>query len=73
MNDYATSTTVGGQGEIHLAGVPFLPGTQVEVVVSPKTADSAAVAESDGLGKLFAALDQAHNREPVRSLRREGL
>jgi hypothetical protein len=74
MNPYETSTTVGGQGEIHLPAVPFTPGTEVEVVVSPKVS---AVAKSDGaddrLGPLLAALDNARNTQPIGPLRRDEL
>jgi hypothetical protein len=74
MNAYETSTTVGGQGEIHLAGVPFQPGTEVEVIISPKTSAAMPAAGTDHrLGKLLAALDHAHNDEPIGSLRREEL
>ena len=74
MDAYETSTTVGGQGEIHLAGVPFQPGTEVEVIISPKTLDPAQEADDSGrLGTLLAALDQARNNEPIGSLRREQL
>jgi hypothetical protein len=74
MNAYETSTTVGGQGEIHLAGVPFEPGTEVEVIVSPKTCDAMPTADANHrLGKLLAALDHAHNDEPIGSLNREAL
>jgi hypothetical protein len=74
MNHYETSTTVGGQGEIHLAGVPFTPGTEVEVVVSPKALAAAQKTEAaDRLGPLLAALDHAHNAQPIGPLRREEL
>lgn len=36
MGTYATSSTVEEQGRVLLAGVPFAPGTEVEVTVSPK-------------------------------------
>ncbi len=36
MNIYETSATVEDQGRIHVAGVPFAPGTEVEVTISPK-------------------------------------
>jgi hypothetical protein len=36
MNTYATSTTVEPQGDIRVVGVPFAPGTEVEVTISPK-------------------------------------
>lgn len=74
MNTYETSTTVGGQGEIHLAGVPFQPGTEVEVIVSPKMSDVMPEADaSHRLGTLLAALDHAHNEQPIGSLKREEL
>jgi hypothetical protein len=36
VNAYETSTTVQPQGDIRLVGVPFAPGTGVEVTVSLK-------------------------------------
>jgi len=36
MNTYETSATVEGQGEVHVAGVPFAPGTEVEISISLK-------------------------------------
>ncbi len=36
MNAYETSATVGEQGRVFVAGVPFPPGTEVEVTVSAK-------------------------------------
>jgi hypothetical protein len=71
MNHYETSTTVGGQGEIHLAGLPFTPGTEVEVVVSPKA--PVTPASSDRLAALLAALDRGRNAQPIGPLRREEL
>jgi hypothetical protein len=35
-------TTVGAHGEVLLQGLPFEPGQPVEVLVVPKTAESAA-------------------------------
>jgi hypothetical protein len=69
MNHYETSATIGGQGDIHLAGLPFTPGTEVEIVVSPKPATEA----NDRAARLFAALDKARNTEPVGPLNREEL
>ncbi len=66
MSAYETSTTVGGQGEIHLASVPFQPGTEVEVIINPKARGALQEADANGgLGALLAALDQAHNDEPI--------
>jgi hypothetical protein len=74
MSNYETSTTVGGHGDIHLSGVPFQPGTEVEIVVSPKHVDSpSAVDTIHRLSTLLSALAQAHNTEPIGSLRREEL
>jgi hypothetical protein len=36
VNMYETSATVEDQGRVRVAGVPFAPGTQVEVTISPK-------------------------------------
>jgi hypothetical protein len=36
MQAYETSATVQGAGEIRVAGVPFEPGTEVEVSISPR-------------------------------------
>jgi hypothetical protein len=36
MNSFGTSTTVQSTGDIFVAGVPFAPGTEVEIVISPK-------------------------------------
>lgn len=36
MNSYETSATVEDQGQIRVAGVPFAPGTEVDVTISPK-------------------------------------
>lgn len=68
MSQFETSSTVSSQGEIHLVGVPFTPGTEVEVVISSKsdTPDG-----SNHLSSLFAALDSARNTQPIGQLRRE--
>lgn len=71
MSNFETSTTVGGQGDIHLAGLPFTPGTEVEVVVTPKPATAAK--SDERLAALFHALDHAHNQAPIGPLRRDEL
>jgi hypothetical protein len=78
MKTYETSATVEDQGQVHVAGVPFAPGTEVEVVIRekvaaesvhpPMNADEARARMRD----LFARL-QASNPEPVGPLRREEL
>jgi hypothetical protein len=70
MSNYETSTTVGGDGEIHLAGLPFRPGTEVQIVVSPKPI---AGADGDRVAGLMAALHRAHNTQTVGTLRRDEL
>jgi hypothetical protein len=36
MSAYETSAIVEDQGRVLLAGVPFAPGTEVEVTINPK-------------------------------------
>jgi len=36
MKTYETSATVEAHGQIHIAGVPFAPGTEVAITISPK-------------------------------------
>ncbi len=38
MSSFETSATVGEQGSVQVAGVPFAPGTEVRVIVAPKRA-----------------------------------
>jgi hypothetical protein len=73
MSAFETTSTVGSQGEIHLANVPFQPGTPVDVVVSSKEADAIGSDGGHRLTALLAALDHAHNQAPVGSLRRDEL
>jgi hypothetical protein len=74
MSNYETITTVGGHGDIHVVGVPFQPGTEVEVIVCPKKTDSKSPPEANHrLVTLLSALDHAHNTEPIGPLKREEL
>jgi hypothetical protein len=41
MNSFETSTTVQASGDVRVVGVPFAPGTEVEVMISPKRKDAA--------------------------------
>ena len=67
---YETAATVGGQGEIHLTGIPFAPGTKVDVTVSPVgETDEGATRTS----QLFAALDKARNVDSLGTFRRDEL
>jgi hypothetical protein len=36
MNAFESSATVDPTGDIRVAGVPFAPGTEVEVTINPK-------------------------------------
>ena len=57
MTTYETSATVAAKGEVHVAGVPFAPGTEVEVTISPKARSEAEVTRADD-----AALSAARER-----------
>ena len=37
MNAFETTATANDHGQIHLAGVPFASGTEVEIAIWPKT------------------------------------
>jgi hypothetical protein len=41
MESYETSATVEGEGQVRVTGVPFKPGTQVEVTISPQRRSAA--------------------------------
>ncbi len=73
MNTYETTATVEAAGQVRVAGVPFEPGTEVEVIIKPTSNGGHAAAASDRAASLLAALDKARNTEPVGPLRREEL
>ena len=74
MNTFETIATVENHGEVHVAGVPFAPGTEVAVSIKPAgNGDQVTAAAADRAAQLFAALDKARNTEPVGPLRREEL
>ena len=75
MSSFETSGTVEEHGRVLVAGVPFAPGTEVEVTIKPAQNGGRATASaaSDRAVRLFAALDKARNTEPVGPLRREQL
>lgn len=78
MNSYETSATVEEQGQVRVVGVPFEPGTEVDVTIREKvstevnaeTADLEAARAS--MKDLFARV-RARNTEPVGRLNREEL
>jgi hypothetical protein len=55
MNTFETSATVADQGEVRVAGVPFAPGTEVAVRISPKmeAANGKLTAARDRMRELF--------------------
>ena len=75
MKIYETSATVEYQGQVHVTGVPFEPGTRVDVIVTATQngAGSPGAGEPDRGQRLLAALDKARNSETVGSLRRAEL
>jgi hypothetical protein len=78
MNTFETTAIVEEQGRIHVADVPFAPGTEVEVTVREKVAADAAyppVNLEEGrrrMKELFARV-RARNTESVGPLHREEL
>jgi hypothetical protein len=60
---------------VHLAGVPFAPGTPVEVIISPKRNGAALpdAGAANRVARLLAALDKARNVQSVARLKREAL
>jgi hypothetical protein len=69
MKHFETSATVQGTGEIHLVGLPYLAGTEVDILVTPK----APATGDDRVATLMSALDRASNDKSVGRLRREEL
>jgi len=66
MNIYETSATVGEQGRVLVAGVPFAPGTEVEVTISPKIQSEDTLTPPDDAG---LAVSRARMRELFRAIK----
>jgi hypothetical protein len=49
MSTFETSATVEEQGRVLVSGVPFAPGTEVEVTISPKVRVEQQATPSAGL------------------------
>jgi hypothetical protein len=47
MSIFETSGTVEEQGRVLVAGVPFAPGTPVQITISPKVPSADEVRQSD--------------------------
>ncbi|MEX2172738.1 MAG: hypothetical protein WD872_00165 [Pirellulaceae bacterium] len=75
MQTYETSATVEIAGEIHIAGVPFPPGTRVEVTIHATRQTTAGGGQqfADLVHQLCAALDKGRNSQSIGQLRREEL
>ena len=76
MKTYETSATVEPRGQVHIDGVPFAPGTQVEVIIHPIEPGDESSNGSNGASRtasLLTALDKAHNVEPLGSIKRDEL
>lgn len=75
MQSYETSATVEDQGQVRIAGVPFEPGTRVEVTITPTAngTKSPSASGSQRAARLLAALDKARNSDTVGPLRRDEL
>jgi hypothetical protein len=78
MSTYMTTATVEDQGHVHLAGVPFAPGTEVAITIreqstSASTPDATKLEEARApMRDLFARV-RARNTESVGPLCREEL
>jgi hypothetical protein len=57
MKAYETTATVDKTGALHVQGVPFAPGTDVQVTITENRATS-----SNGLGAETAAVAAARER-----------
>jgi hypothetical protein len=66
MTPYETSALVRAEGEVRVVGVPFAPGTEVEVTISPKVRSNEASAH-DNDEALTAA--RARMRELFRAIK----
>jgi hypothetical protein len=78
MNTFETSATVEDQGQVRVTGVPFAPGTEVQVTIREMVAtedDHSAAKLEEARARmrdLFARV-RARNTESVGPLRREEL
>jgi hypothetical protein len=70
MSTYETSATVQAHGQVHVVGVPFAPGTEVEVTITPKerpgdeltpSDDTALAASRDRMRELFRTIKGFRN------------
>jgi hypothetical protein len=69
MNSFETSATVEQEGQIHVSGVPFAPGTQVEVVISPRGSKDNATTVTDDPNLIAARLKMSELFTSVKGFR----
>ena len=72
MSTFETLATVGDKGEVRVDGVPFAPGTAVDVIIQPveiSGPDQGSTAESRA-STLLAALDKSRNTQSIAPFRR---
>jgi hypothetical protein len=74
MNIYETSATVEDQGQVRVVGVPFAPGTEVDIAISPKRRsedggtspdDAALAAARDRMRELFRTIKGFRNSPQI--------
>ena len=60
MNTYETTATVEDRGQVHVSGVPFAPGTEVEVTISLKAgpAQRTTLQEDEALTRARARMEE---------------
>jgi hypothetical protein len=62
MSRFETSATVEEQGRVLIAGVPFAPGTEVDVRISPKAPPQRATVDDEGLAAARDRMEQLFGR-----------
>ncbi len=73
MSAFETLATVGDKGEVRIDGVPFAPGTAVDVIIQPvQTSGPQQVSAGEShAARLLAALDKSRNTQSVAAFRRD--
>lgn len=69
MNSFETSATVEQEGQIHVSGVPFAPGTQVEITISPRGSEDNAATVTDNPNLIAARLKMSELFASVKGFR----
>ena len=69
MKAYETSARVEDQGQVRVAGVPFAPGTEVDVTISPKRWSAEALSAADAQALVAARTRMQELFRTVRGFR----